>query len=57
MALSNGKLVYADAVYSVQGGSIMIFKMMSVNSFDRVPRHTFLLLEPHHSKCRVNLFL
>ena len=56
MFLSNGKLVYADAVYSVKGG-IMIFKMMSVNSFDRVPRHTFLLLEPHHSKCRVNLFL
>ena len=40
MAFSNGKLVYADAVHSLKRGrSIVTLKMMSVNLFDRVPRH------------------
>ena len=41
MAFSDGKLVYADAVYSLKRRrSIMTLKMMSVNLFDRVPRYT-----------------
>ena len=40
MAFSDGKLVYADAVHSLKRGrSIVTLKMMSVNLFDRVPRH------------------
>ena len=41
MSFSDGKLVYAYALDSLKGRrSIMIFKMMSVNLFDRVTRHT-----------------
>ena len=41
MSFSDGKLVYAYAIDSLKGGrSIMIFKMMSVNRLDCVPRHT-----------------
>ncbi len=41
MPFSNGKLVYADAVHSLKRGrNILTIKMMSVNPFDRVPRHT-----------------
>ena len=41
MAFSDGKLVYADAVHSLKRGrNILTLKMMSVNFFDRVPRHT-----------------
>ena len=41
MPFSDGKLVYADTVHSLKRGwSIVILKMMSVNFFDRVPRHT-----------------
>ena len=41
MPFSDGKLVYADAVHSLKRGrSIVTLKMMSVNLFDRVPRHT-----------------
>ena len=41
MPFSDGKLVYADTVHSLKRGwSILTLKMMSVNLFDRVPRHT-----------------
>ena len=41
MSFSDGKLVYADTVHSLKRGrSILILKMMRVNLFDRVPRHT-----------------
>ena len=40
MPFSDSKLVYADAVHSLKRGrSIATLKMMSVNLFDRVPRH------------------
>ena len=41
MPFSDGKLVYADTVHSLKRGwSILTLKMMSVNPYDRVPRHT-----------------
>ena len=41
MPFSDGKLVYTYAVHSLKRGrSIVTLKMMSVNLFDRVPRHT-----------------
>ena len=40
MPFSDSKLVYADAVHSLKRGrSIATLKIMSVNLFDRVPRH------------------
>ena len=40
MLFSDGKLVYADAVHSLKRGrSIATLKIMSVNLFNRVPRH------------------
>ena len=40
MPFSDGKLVYADTVHSLKREwSIATLKMMSVNLFDRVPRH------------------
>ena len=40
ISFSDGKLIYADAIYSLKRGrSIVTLKMMSVNLFDRVPRH------------------
>ena len=40
MPFSDSKFVYADAVHSLKRGrSIATLKIMSVNFFDRVPRH------------------